>query len=276
MRAYGLGRALRRLKPKVRQRYLLPERLAAWGAGLGLEVHAAPRDGLHAWVEARLGKPSLLVVDVFPRGVLGELRTELPSVLVTRWTRPSFFRHPPVAEALGRYRTILWSEPPQRPEGERVEPILAVEAEDLLEAQPGPRRWLALSSGPPEERRGFLKLVRRVSAGLGIACQLDGPFPAGRTLRQFELVICAAGYQTYYEVVQAGVPAILCPQPRLYDDQLLRAQGQLGPTPAAWALASTPGELEGLLREWKPRAPGPPRPLRGARQGAERLAQLLE
>jgi len=268
VRAYGLGRALRRLKPEVRQRYLLPERLAAWGAGLGLTVHAAPREGLGAWVKAHLGQPRLLVVDVFPRGVLGELATDLPRVLVTRWTKPPFYQG--LSEALQGFTDILWTEPPQSPRGARVEPILAVEVEELSD---GPARgWLALPSGPPEEQDGLRGLLRRLRPD----CQWGCEFPAGRRLREFELIICAAGYQSYYEVVQAGVPVIFCPQPRLYDDQLARAQGRLGPTPSAFAVASSAAELERLLRGWSPRAAGPPLPLRGARQAAERLAQLLE
>lgn len=271
VRAYGLGRALKRLKPKVRQRFLLPDRLASWGRALGLEVQAAPRERLETWVEIHLGKPRLLVVDVFPRGVLGELTTDLPRVLVTRWTKPAFYRQTGVAEALAGYQTILWSEPPQGERGERVEPILAVESDELLDREPGSPRWLALLSGPDEEQEGLKRLIRNLGPG-----QIGCDFPAGKRLRQFDLIICAAGYQTYYEVVQAGVPAILVPQPRRYDDQKLRAQGKLGPTPSAYAVASTPAELEELLRAWTPRPAAQPRPLRGARQAAERLAQLLD
>jgi len=54
-------------------------------------------------------------------------------------------------------------------------------------------------------------------------------FPLGRILRAFELVIGAAGYNTFHEVMVAGVPSVLVPNnATITDDQRRRA---------AWAVA---------------------------------------
>jgi predicted glycosyltransferase len=42
-------------------------------------------------------------------------------------------------------------------------------------------------------------------------------------VRAFDVAVCACGYNTYVELMHAGVPAVFCPQDKIADDQLERA-----------------------------------------------------
>jgi predicted glycosyltransferase len=52
---------------------------------------------------------------------------------------------------------------------------------------------------------------------------VEGP-GLGRSMRAFDLAICAAGYNTWHELMLAGVPALFVPQEKIADDQDLRAR----------------------------------------------------
>ncbi len=101
-----------------------PARLEPWATALGVRYASPPDEGevdpdrLRRLREAWLGtlpRPDLLVVDVFPRGIVGELAglvREVPRWLVTRWVPTAYYLHPPVREALERFEFVLWTEPP--------------------------------------------------------------------------------------------------------------------------------------------------------------------
>ncbi len=51
---------------------------------------------------------------------------------------------------------------------------------------------------------------------------IESPALASR-MRAFDLAICAAGYNTYHELMLAGVPTLFVPQPKIADEQDRRA-----------------------------------------------------
>jgi hypothetical protein len=52
---------------------------------------------------------------------------------------------------------------------------------------------------------------------------IEGP-GLGRHMRAFDLAICAAGYNTFHELMLAGVPTLFVPQEKIADEQDRRAQ----------------------------------------------------
>lgn len=276
---------------------IVPERLRSW-AEAEAPVACPPSSDpelLKSWVALQVSRfePTLLVVDVFPRGVLKDLpppRGEA-RLLVTRCVRPGFYLVPEVAEALDGYDDILWTEPPHPAiaRGTHQEPILFVDAplarEPARAALKAGRRplVLGLGSGPvPQQQRlrqRLLAITRELGADLLFCSPLldSGMFATGRYLRGADLVVTAAGYQSYYEVVQAGVPAVFLPQRRQVDDQARRARGELGITPdAPCAVAYNPDELAESIARLLPASPGQGRPLQGAEQAAAYILGFKE
>jgi hypothetical protein len=256
---------------------LAPERVKEWARQARVPVASPPamaqRDAemLADWVAASLRefRPDALVVDVFPRGVLGELAGRLEAlaprrILLTRWVNPRYYLRPDVAEALrASYQGQLWSEPPaealkpllEECRGvERVPPVLFVRPQDVESSTAGrqafgvgemQRMVLGVGSGDAQtERRQLDALVHAgrharhrfaimffahfLEPTITRAVRVVRAFPAGAWLRACPVVVAAAGYQSYYEVVQANVPAVFRPLPRPIDDQLRRARGEMG------------------------------------------------
>jgi hypothetical protein len=96
-----------------------PARLAPWAEAFGVAYASPPepleRESLTAFLGS-LGAPDLFLVDVFPRGLLGELEDLKgragASWLVTRRVRPAFYLHPPVRAALEAFERVIWTEDP--------------------------------------------------------------------------------------------------------------------------------------------------------------------
>jgi hypothetical protein len=243
--------------------------------------------------------PELLLVDVFPQGVAGEL---LP--LLGRSRAWLIARRAPVrlfletdARALveSRYERILWCETPDARlrslavAQADVEAILIADRKDTrlslrqaLNVADADALVVAIGTGPAQRQFNLCRLLGRICARLGATLRFfslelpaQGPvcrrLPAAPYLRAADLVVCAAGYHAYHEALAAGALAIFLPQRRRYDDQFLRAAGQVQ--------AQSPGELEARMREMLQRSapPGMAKPWpRGAMQVAEMTRALLE
>lgn len=204
------------------------------------------RAGLSAWVRRQIEtfQPDLMVVDTFPRGVLGEfdLPLSLPRVLITRWVDPRYYQHPEVYRGLQQYQHVLWTEPipMQGLPGQQLSPIMAAEA-------PLPRQTAREALGAGENPlvlgigSGSLQVQLQLSSQLRELCQRNGwnlrwhswemdcsVQGLGQMLKGADLVVTAAGYNSFYELLRAGVPAVLIPQERKIDDQFRRARGGLG------------------------------------------------
>lgn len=262
VRGLALLRRLPEVLPGSSSLLLIPSHLAALARGEGVACEHPPEDPdkaeLAAWAAeaAERFSPDLVLVDYFPRGVLGELGDAFFSGrrawLVSRIGRPDYYLAPEVREAVeARYEGVLWGEEPPpalRGLGRRSEgpgPILIRRPEECLGREEA-RREL----GAPEHGRLVLllgedKLARVTAKALarigGASLRVGAPFPAMRVLRAADAVVCAAGYHAFHETRALGVPAVFVPQDRLYDEQDRRAQGV--------RTARSPQELETGLRE---------------------------
>ena len=243
-----LTRSLRLAQVFSKLHWLIPERLAPFHPHLDACRLLPPqkREPLALAVQAELDRyqPDLLVVDTFPRGVLGELaqvQWSCPAWLISRWVEPAYAARAEVQEALLRYFCLsveLAPWPCQADVGVVVPPPVLAREENQVLCLIKPPAWLPYWC----EQRGLECL---------------GPFPQdapGRTcqrLAQACLVLCAGGYNSYYEVVQSGVPALFVPEPRAFDDQRLRCLGRLGPAPRSWhRVLESLDDLDTALQEW--------------------------
>ena len=90
-------------------------------------------------------------------------------------------------------------------------------------------------------------------------------FPAAAWLDAADVVVTAAGYHAVHETALAGVPTVLVPQARAYDDQRWRAREGV--------VATDPDALEAAVARLL--GGGRRRPLRVG-DGAAALARLIE
>lgn len=235
---------LRRRTP-VESLVLCPRRAVGWvqrfSSAAGIDKVSGIELG--SWVAAQISafRPDLLVVDTFPRGVLGELEfpVGLPRVLVARWGDPRFYLHPPVRRALDSYSDVCWTEP--RPHSQlpgldcgpvldEKEPLPRGQARQLWPQPCGRPLVLGLGSGPVKDQRALAERLRQARLeSVDIhwcSRELGTSRPElGRLLRAADVVVTASGYNSYYEVARAQVPALWIPQSRLVDNQRLRAEG---------------------------------------------------
>lgn len=191
-------------------------------------------------------QPDLLLVDTFPRGLMGELTPTGPAWLIGRWLKPDYAARRAVQASLSLYQAVLNVELTPWDGGADVGPVVPPPA------PPGePRRLVWLGSGPPAEQHRLRQLL---PPGVTVAAPDLGCARGDlvELLAAAALVISAAGYNAYHEIVQAGCPVIFWPQSRLYDQQEIRARGQLGPAPRSWhRCVSDEQGLRSALEEWR-------------------------
>jgi len=270
-----------------------PSALAPWAAALGVAYVSPPAAGAREWFAA-CPAPALLVVDVFPRGVVAELTPLLERApaawLVARRVREDYYLHPPVRATLeSRYERVLWCETPPPAladlavDATPLPPILLrpraldrAEARRRLGVTPGEPLILALGSGDPERQRLLCRLLVKIAARRGaalrfVSSELEAAppvvalFPAAAWLDAADVVVTAAGYHAVHETALAGVPTVLVPQARAYDDQRWRAREGV--------VATDPDALEAAVARLL--GGGRRRPLRVG-DGAAALARLIE
>jgi UDP-N-acetylglucosamine--N-acetylmuramyl-(pentapeptide) pyrophosphoryl-undecaprenol N-acetylglucosamine transferase len=105
-------------------------------------------------------------------------------------------------------------------------------------------------------------------------------YPLARCLRAFDIVVGAVGYNTAYEIVQAGVPALLIPNTLVADDQARRAQIIARVTPAVVSACESAAEQQAAIQallSLKPRSlkPRTESPYRGKLNGAAIAAEHI-
>jgi hypothetical protein len=299
---YALGgghghvlRGLAILRALGRGTLLLPPRLAEWAQALGVDYRLPPSEDAHevgAWLAA-LPAPALLLVDVFPRGAVGEIGSLLeraPAWLITRGVRPAAYLQDRVRASIeSRYERLLWVEEPSAAlralrlpqldvglvllETERLERAAARAALGLSDAGP---LLLGLGSGTRLRQARLCRLLGKIAERLGAALRFvstelppQGPivrcFPSARVLLAADVIVTAAGYHAFHETALAGVPTAFIPQRRALDDQWSRCAGRV--------LAHDPAALEEAVRRLLRLAPGPLQPYPA---GASRVAALVE
>lgn len=247
--------------------------------------------------------PDLLVVDTFPGGSFGELLPVLDLVprkaLVARAVKAEIAADDSYAPLLELYDDVVV------PESSGIGPILIRERAELVprdEARRrlgivGDRRAIYVSRGgggdvdAARELPVLVKALRDRDAHVVVGA---GPLYQGPEIRgegitwldrytPCELLsgvdgaISAAGYNSFHELMQAGVPTLFIPQGRISDDQHARAQSAVDAGAAAMCSTVRPTTavleaLDGLLGQ--PDAPERARSLvpgGGARAAAARL-----
>ncbi len=190
-----------------------------------------------------------LVVDTFPRGLLGELAAVLPSlsypkfwvhrdlstVYAERFSLREFARHFDTVFAPGEHGPLA-----DLPHCVRTAPWLVRDAEELLDRESA-RAGLGLtpSDGPgvvvlgcgtPEEVAETRKRATRLQGelGPGIRVLAVGPglelshWPLLECMPGVDLLIGAGGYHTVHETRATGTPLLAFPRARLYDRQARR------------------------------------------------------
>lgn len=280
-RALHIVRAIRALAPSVDVKLLGPERCRAI-VPANVEYDAPPscnREELGRWFVALVDhfQPRVVVVDTFPRGVLGELRfrSEQKRVLVTRLVPPAYYQLARVREACFTYDQIYWSEGKSLPEypGIEVEPV--ADTRPVLKPEPS-HGTLGLGTGIYQHGDRVRKAFETAFGPEGEWIQ-SGSWRKDlglQLLPRFGLLVSASGYNTFYEALRVGQPTIFIPQERKYDFQRQRVQTLLdsepgtpfliaGPAPSAETLLQLAGQLKGRRL--------PPRDFRGAEQIAHDL-----
>lgn len=220
---------------------------------------ATVRDHVPRWLMDHL--PRVLVMDVFPHGILQELADVLPQlpcrkVLVSRYLQEPYRQL--VRTARQDFDAILCAESSASiPGAVACEPILVRDAGELLPRAEARRRLgvqdaqpvvLGVSSGDAAWEATFFALLRKAWRHLApdahlrlVSPRLAGHYPLIELFNGVDIVVGASGYNLFHEVRATGVHGIFLPQPRRYDDQSWRAGGA--------CVVESPEGLEIALRD---------------------------
>lgn len=194
-------------------------------------------------------QPDLLLVDTFPAGSFGELVPVLElakrRVLVARRVKEAFAADPSYAALLPLFDAQVV------PDARGTGPILLRSRHELLDRDAAraalgvdgdtPAVWVSLGGGgdtslPTQLPRlvGSLR-DRGWHVVVGAGPLYDGPELRGagvtwlsryapvELFAGLDGAVSAAGYNTFHELLHAGVPTVFVPQPRIADDQAERA-----------------------------------------------------
>ena len=259
-------------------------------------------DAMRAHVAETLARlePRVLVVDVFPSGIVGELAGVLPElpcrkILVYRHVQQRFAAR--MRDALSHFDLVLLAEGPAGVVPGPVvccRPILLrdadellsrVEAKSLLGASADQTVVLGVSTDSPAWTQRFFRLLRKAwerlqSEGL---LRLASPYPSEDTslvvqhyplLELFngvDVVVGPSGYNLFHEAQACEVEGVFTPRARRYDDQFWRARNT--------RIANNPEELEALLADALAARPARPsdnaRFVNGAVAAASAIVGLL-
>lgn len=204
--------------------------------------------------------PKVFITDALPMGLMGELRDYLPEfegkkALIARLLRQDYRENLEVDEFVrNNYDIVIRAEPLPRsflrhPRSVAVHPILALDSASLPTRQKARKilkvpddRFLVMAVGTdvPDRVDAFFQLAHRSTQRVGnpravlkFASPYGNPSPASahtcycplmELLPGADLVVGHAGYHLFHECLAAGVPALLFPRPRLYDDQEQRVK----------------------------------------------------
>ncbi|MBW2255727.1 MAG: UDP-glucosyltransferase, partial [Deltaproteobacteria bacterium] len=195
-------------------------------------------------------QPDVLLVDTFPGGSFGELVAALElaphRVLVARRVREAFATQDPYRALLSLYEKVVV------PDDRGTGPILIRDRSELLDRDdarralgiPAGRRavYVSLGGGGDLAAPGTLpRLVDRLAergwhAVVGAGPLYEGPERRGpgvtwldryvplELLTGVDAAVSACGYNTFHELMYAGVPTVFLPQERIADDQEERAR----------------------------------------------------
>ena len=222
-----------------------------------LPPNCSPTESEHLLSKLINSKPICLIVDVFPRGLGGELvncfvqQPNLTRVLVAR-NLPSGYLHQFQVESFVRnnYQRVFRIEPEapfeNLPQSQLTCPVIfqaATTSPTPATTQDGERRVLVIGSGTHAECQELRRLADDLNsiARSNIADDTSQPckfyfhgptlagngrfyWPPASQLAGFDLIIGNAGYNLFWETRLTRVPAILFARPRKYDNQRIRSE----------------------------------------------------
>jgi hypothetical protein len=187
-------------------------------------------------------EPDILIVDTFPRGLLGELAPILPSlkafkILVHRDLNPEYVRWANLREFVAaNYDCILC--PGEKgpladlPQARFTEPWIV---SDPVPVEPG-ASVVICAGGNADELSWYGEVSALLAEEVNVRClaaELPPGCPSGLWVRHWpsidwiasaQVVVGGAGYNTVNECAAVGVPLIARTWPRKYDRQRLRAE----------------------------------------------------
>ena len=263
-----------------------------------------------AWITAEWAKPArALIIDTFPRGLLGELAELLPAgprprILIHRDLNPDYVQAKNLLPFTAQhYEHILipgegTSLPlAALPQIQHTEPWLLYGAAELPSPEAARVRLglgddprplvIVLAAGRPEELAGYGQLtatLHQTYPHLAVRClALELPpgcppplwqacYPALAVLPAASLVVGGGGYHTVYECQAAGVPLVAWPRSRRYDRQALRVARQ-GP---ALCPVHSQAEAVAAVGAWSPTALPARRPAAGETGAIAAAAAIRE
>jgi hypothetical protein len=227
-RAYGLGRAALARGHQVEIlaggsfNPWLVERLP------GVTVtHLDPARGNEACAAAvrarvRRGDFDRLIVDTFPRGLLGELPAlSVPRVLVARPLVPGYADRAEVRAAIASYDLVLTPDWLVRDDAELLP---AAEARRRLGVSDERPVALVLGTGTHAECQELATFSAPPSVHLCYFGPQRPYWPALELHAGIDLLVAAAGWNTVAEARACGTPLLARVRPRTYDDQAARVR----------------------------------------------------
>ena len=201
-------------------------------------------------------EPDVLIVDTFPRGLGGELASELdrfrcPKVLVHRDLNPRYVERFRLQEWTAKHYDLLLLPGEdgcfaQQVKAVRTAPWLLLNHDELLRPGDARRRLDAtgsrpvvavVSSGRPEESRQLERVAGRLlartdldaevrlislSSGAETALRPSNIWPLLEVMAGIDVLVGAGGYNTVYEARATETPLVAFAFRRLYDRQYVR------------------------------------------------------
>lgn len=194
----------------------------------------------------------LLIVDTFPRGLMGELTTYLknvsvPRILIQRYLNEHYLTKFQVADFVEAHYSLALRLYDNLPRQALSSQTIDLSAPIVLEPTTANLPRLLLFSNETTKPRLLMvdfgataeqywqaipptfaaKFVTVTQDRLNASVDRLVYYPVGELLAQADIIVGASGYNLFYEVQTQGLPAIFLPQPQTYDDQYQRAQGSL-------------------------------------------------
>jgi hypothetical protein len=235
----------------------------------GLDLRwASSRDAVLSEMQSAASRCDRIIVDTFPRGLLGELADwlplqSIPRVLVARDLNPDYVESFALQAFVAKhYDLVLLPGEGEAFVGFSTAPWLAC---PVPEPESNRETVFICATGNQEEQAWYGEVAallcqerQRVSC-VSPACPPGCPpehwrmhWPALELLGSASAVVGGAGYNLVYETQAARVALIARPWPRLYDRQALRAER------AGATIVTTPEEAVKAVRRHAPcqRNPG--------------------
>lgn len=239
-------------------------------------------------------QPDLLMVDTFPRGLVGELadivsEQRTRQVFVHRYLNEDYIRQFELQSWVDLFDRILVPGESalfeSHPRATRTEPWLLLDDDELLDRQDARQRWevderplvLVSGCGRPNEVVAAREMAGTLSARFGTRANIrfaspnaSSHWPLLQLLNGVDLLVGGGGYNTVHEARATGTALLALTQKRLYDCQNRRVcePEQVRDENDLFV------KVGGFLGNWSPDSQKCARYLNGATQAADIINQF--